>query len=148
MTPVEQIIQSYLSKKLAITLSGKTDSLLVIDWKTIVEKHEELMEKIEEMEDEEAGEYLVEHESELMQITENFMNDACDEKVEDEKWVPFGLVGLAYPADGFAETKHNGLLLLDMTKAKTGTVPVIHFHKGKAQTVAASLEELQINEIK
>ncbi len=144
---IQEQIASLLSKRLQITLSDKTYSLHVIDWKAIVEKHEELMDKIEDMEDDEAGEYLVEHESELMQITENFMNDACDEKVEDDKWLPFGLLGLPDDADNFDTTKHNGLLLLDLSKAKSG-IPVIHFYKGKTVPVATSLDGLQIKEIK
>ncbi|MDF2454465.1 MAG: hypothetical protein K0R51_458 [Cytophagaceae bacterium] len=144
---IQEQIASLMTKRLQITLSGKIENLQVIDWKTIVEKHEALMEQIEEMEDEEAGDYLIEHESELMQITENFMNDACDEKVEDEKWLPFGLLGLPDDADNFAVTKNNGLLVLDLTKAKTGTIPVLHFYKGKTQVVATSLEELQIEEM-
>lgn len=141
---IQEQIASLLTKRLQITLSGKIENLQVIDWKAIVEKHEALMEKIEEMEDEEAGDYLIDHESELMQITENFMNDACDEKVEDEKWLPIGLLGLPDDADNFAVIKNSGLLLLDRSKSKTEVTPVIHFYKGKVQTVASSIEELQI----
>jgi len=141
---IQEQIAALLAKPLQITLSGKTDNLYVIDWKKMVEEHEELMEKIEDMEEEEAGEYLVENESELMQITEYFMNDACDEKVEDDKWLPFGLLGLTHNPDSFAETGHQGLLLLDMSKGKKDNPPVLLFKGGKAQPVADSLSELTI----
>lgn len=148
MSTIQEFIQHHVSKKLQITLSGKTDNLYVIDWKTIAEAHEEMMEQTEDMDDEEVGEFLCDNESELMQITEYFMNDACDEKVEDDKWLPIGLLGLSHHPDSFAETGNNGLLLLDMTKKNDNNYPVILFQKGKKQLVANSFDELAIQEIK
>lgn len=147
MSTIQEFIHSHQSKKLQITLSGKTDNLHIIDWKTISETHEEVMEQIEEMEEDEAGEFLSDNETELIQITEYFMNDACDEKVEDDKWLPIGLLGLSHHPDSFAETGNNGLLLLDLTKETNNTYPVILFKDGKKQVVANSLQDLTIQEV-
>jgi hypothetical protein len=144
MPTLQEKINNYLFQKLEITLSGKTENLCIIDWNSIVKKHEEVMEQMEEMDDEEAGEFLCDNETELIQITENFMNDACDEKVEDDKWLPFGLLGLTPNPKSFAEKGHSGLLLFDMTKGNTDNPPVILFKNGKAQTILASFEELAV----
>jgi hypothetical protein len=147
MSSIQETIASFLSKKLEINLINKTYNLHVIDWKTITEEHETMMEKTEGMEDEEVGEFLCDNESELMQITEYFMNDACDEKVEDDKWLPFGLLGLTHHPHSFAEKGNSGLLLFDMTKGKNDNPPVILFTKGKAQVIADDFTALNIKEI-
>ncbi len=147
MSSIQEIIASFLSKKLEITLQDKTYNLHVIDWKTITDEHETMMEKTEGMEDEEVGEFLCDNESELMQITEYFMNDACDEKVEDDKWLPFGLLGLPHHPNNLAKTTNSGLLLFDMTKGKNDNPPVILFTKGKAQVIAEDFKALSIKEI-
>lgn len=148
MSKLQETLQDLSSKKLEITLSGKTCNLHIIDWETIAAEHEEVMEQLEDMEDEEAGEFLSDNETELIQITEYFMNDACDEKVEDEQWLPVGLLGLNHSPDSYAETGHSGLLLLDKTKGKQNNPTVILFKNGKAETVATSWNELDIKEIK
>ncbi|MDB5256133.1 MAG: hypothetical protein JWM14_828 [Chitinophagaceae bacterium] len=147
MSNLQETIQDLLNKKLEITLSGKTYNLHVIDWKKIADEHEDVMEQTEGMDDEEVGEFLCDHETELIQITEYFMNDACDEKVEDDKWLPFGLLGLSHHPDHYAETNHEGLLLLDISKGKQDHPTVILFKKDKAQIVAASVEELDIRTV-
>ncbi|MBC7485576.1 MAG: hypothetical protein H7282_02340 [Cytophagaceae bacterium] len=148
MSTLQETIENLSSKKLEITLSDKVYTLHVINWETIVAEHEEVMEQIEEMDDEEAEEFLSDNETELIQITEYFMNDTCDEKVEDDQWLPIGLLGLSHSPDSYAETGHGGLLLLDKSKGKQDNPAVILFNEGKAQTVAASWNELEIKEIK
>ena len=148
MSSIQEILTAFLSKKLEIKLMDKTYNLHVIDWSAISKVHEEMMEQTEDMEDEEVGEFLCDNESELMQITEYFMNDACDEKVEDDKWLPFGLLGLTHDPDHFAETGNSGLLLFDVTKGNQDNPPVILFLKGKAQRIAADFTTLEIKEIK
>jgi hypothetical protein len=144
MATVKETIDNLLSKKLIVTLSEKPYTLHIIDWPSMVEEHEDLMEKTEDLSDEEVGEFLCDNESKLMQITEYFMNDACDKKVEEDKWLPFGLLGLAPDPISYAETKHDGLLLLDISKVKQNAPPVILFKKGKSQVVAPSIEVLDI----
>jgi len=144
MSKLQELLQDLSSKKLEVTLSDKTHNLHLIDGAAIEKAHEEVMEQIEEMEDEEAGEFLSDNETELIQITEYFMNDACDEKVEEELWLPFGLLGLSHFPDSYAETGHSGLLLLDKSKGKQDKPAVLLFFKGKSQRVADSLEELAI----
>jgi hypothetical protein len=148
MSNIQESIQHLLSKKLEITLSGKTYNLHAIDWKEIVDKHEAVMEQTEDMDDEEVGEFLCDHETELIQITEYFMNDACDEKVEDDLWLPIGLLGLTHHPESYAETVHEGLLLLDLSKGKKDNPTVILFKNNKAQLVANSMSELDINEVR
>ena len=144
MSKLKETLANLSSQNLEITLSGKVYNLHVINWETIVEEHEEVMEQLEEMDDEEAGEFLSDNETELIQITEYFMNDACDEKVEDDQWLPIGLLGLSHSPDSYAETGHSGLLLLDRSKGKQDNPPVILFKDKKVQQVAASLEALDI----
>lgn len=148
MSAIQDFIDKYHAKKLQINWQGQLENLHVIDWSSIVEEHEALMEQIEDMEDEEAGEFLCDNESQLMQITENFMNDSCDEKVEDDKWLPFGLLGLPHQPEHFSETNHKGLLLLDLTAEKNSHYPVILFYKGKKQVIANTLDELVIQQVK
>lgn len=140
---IQSFIDDHISKKLIITIGNENHNLHVIDWRNITEQHDLLMEQTEDMEDEEVGEFLLDNESELMQITENFMNDACDEKVEDEKWIPIGLLGLPHPPETYTVSTHQGLLLVDMNK-KFDHPPVLLFKKGKAQIIADSLDELKI----
>lgn len=147
MSNLQENILNLLSKKLEVTFGDQTHTLHVIDWTSIVTAHEAIMEQIESMEEEEAGEFLCDNETELIQITEYFMNDACDEKVEEEQWLPIGLLGLSHHPVSYAETGHSGLLLLDKSKGKRNNPSVILFYNKKVQVVAESFAELTIKEL-
>lgn len=110
-------IASLVGKDLSIEFSGRKDSLAIVDWSTI---------------DETSSEY------EDIQVY--FMDDVCIDKVLNDELVPFGLLGLCYNPESFAEVNNGGLLLFD----REGS---IHFHShGKFEQIAKSFDQLKIIE--
>jgi hypothetical protein len=146
MATLKETIAPLLDKALLINLFDEEETLHVIDWTKIEEEHEELVSKIEGMSDAEAEAFLNSNESALMQICDYFMDDECLDRVENGEWIPFGLLGLTYRPNDYAEMGNGGMLLFDISEDEENPA-IILYRDGNEEVLAENLEELVINEV-
>jgi len=81
-----------------------------------------------------------------MQISEYFMDEDCEDKIDDDDWFPFGLLGLSHNPDSFAEMSNRGLLLFNISKKDNQDPPIILYRNSKSKVIADSFSELEISE--
>lgn len=146
METLKETIAPLLDKALLINLFDEEETLHVIDWIQIEDEHDELVDKMEGMSDEEAEAYLNSNESALMQICDYFMDDECLDRVENGEWLPFGLLGLTYKPSSYAEMGNGGMLLFDISEDEENPA-IILYRDGNEEVLAESLQELVINEV-
>jgi hypothetical protein len=139
-------IEPLLNKALTINLNDEEETLTVIDWIEIENEHEALFEKTEDMTEEEMEEFLNNNETSLMQICDYFMDDDCLDRVENEEWLPFGLLGLTHKPTSFAEMGNGGILLFDISEDEANPT-IILYRDGNEEVLADTFEELVINEV-
>ncbi len=146
MESLKRIIEPFISKELEIVIDGVKDNLFVFDWKKIEAEHELIMTKVKGMSEDQLGDFLLENETALMQISEYFMDEESEDKIDDDDWFPFGLLGLCHNPDSFAEISNNGLLLFDISKKDNDNPPIILYKDSKSKKIAENFSGLEISE--
>lgn len=145
MEHIAKILQPFTGKNLTLDIHDDTTSLYIFNWQELVEKHNSLIGQMKGMSEEQMGEFLNRNSSDLMAIYDYFMDEDSIEKVENNEWLPIGVLGLSYPIDSYAEMGHAGLLLLDLS-ADEENPPVVHFLDSEEEVIAESFEDLAISE--
>ncbi|MGN6647115.1 MAG: hypothetical protein ACTHJT_11350 [Cytophaga sp.] len=144
MEHILKMLQPVTGKNLNIVINDNETNLYIFNWPELSEKHNALVVQMKGMSEEQMGEFLSHNSSDLMAIYDYFMDDDCIDKVENNEWLPIGVLGLSYPVNNFADMGHAGLLLLDLS-ADEENPPVIHFRDSEEDVIAESFRDLQIN---
>lgn len=144
---MKNLTESLLDEELEVSINGNKDTLTVIDWDQIKSEHDIVMEKIENMTREERSDYISFNQTKVMEIRDYFITKDCEAKVEAKEWVPFGLLGLCYRPDSYAEMSNSGLLLFDLTQDDRNDPPVILCTDTETQTLVKHFSELEISKV-
>ena len=122
MEAIKKRLHPYLGKDLTIVIDDEIENLIMLDWNALSS-------------------------GDLTDIYEYFMDDDCIDKVENEEWLPIGLLGLTHSPDSYAEMSHGGLLLLDLGIDEENP-PVIRFYESEEAAIAKEFGALQITVLK
>jgi hypothetical protein len=147
MEAIKKRLHPYFGKDLTIVIDDDNENLIMLDWDSLSKEYAELTSKMKGMTQEQMGDFLQANSCDLMDIYEYFMDDDCIDKVENEEWLPIGLLGLAHSPDSYAEMSHSGLLLLDLSVDEENP-PVIRFYESEEAAIAEDFEALQITVVK
>jgi hypothetical protein len=146
MDAISKLLSPFLGKTLSLILNDEDETLHVFEWSAIEKEHAKVLEAAKGMTEEQMHVYLDKHRTDLMDLYDYYMDDDCIEKVEQREWIPFGIVGLPHNIDSYAEMDHAGLLLMDVSQ-NADNPSVVLYLDSEAETIANSLEELDIAEI-
>jgi hypothetical protein len=131
-----------IGKKLEVELPGTTTTLTIMDWEALTLRSYELTKQAQRLPRKERGDFYSSHPDRRSEIFEYFLDEASEDEVEKGRWIPFGVLGLGHAPENFAETGHDGLLVLEPGKGKEQKV--LWVRGGDAWEVAERLEELKI----
>ncbi|AEV99009.1 hypothetical protein A4D02_10650 [Niastella koreensis] len=147
MEAIKKRLHPYFGKDLTVVIDDDNENLIMLDWDALSREYAELTSKMKGMTQEQMGDFLQANSCDLMDIYEYFMDDDCIGKVENEEWLPIGLLGLTHSPDSYAEMSHGGLLLLDLGVDEENP-PVIRFYESEEAAIAEDFEALQITVVK
>ncbi len=147
MDALKQIIQPLISKKLEININEDKNNLFVFDWQKLLSDHDEVIAKAKGMSEDEMYDFMSANETDVMQLAGYFMDEECEERIENNEWLPFGVLGLNHLPSSFAETSNSGMLLFDLTSEDLDNPEIILYQELESTFVAKNFSKLAISEV-
>lgn len=151
MNATETLIADFVGQNLTIDIDGETTNLCVISWQAIVQESEAVFAKTIGMTAEEKDAFWNNAPvGALGEIYAYFIGEEdFEQKVDDNEWIPFGLLGLMHGAHnyGFGEMNNDGLLVFDVSDGKADAPEIILLVDGEEKKIAENFNELLIEQV-
>jgi hypothetical protein len=144
---VKKIIRPLISKKLEININENKTNLFLFDWEKLLSEHDEVIAKAKGMSEDEMYDFMSANETDVMQLAGYFMDEECEERIENNEWLPFGVLGLNHSPSSFAETSNGGMLLFDLTSEDLNNPEIILYQDLESTFVAKNFSKLAITEV-
>jgi hypothetical protein len=136
-------VRHLVGRDLTVIIDGDSYPLTVVDWTALAAASQALAARGAGLSPDERNDLFNRESDPATEIFEYFL-DGYDDEVAAGRWVPFGLIGLGYPAESFAELDHDGLLVFDLDGARGDEAPVRWVRDGEVFDIADSLDDLEI----
>ncbi len=121
----KKLIENYISKKNEVVINEEKDTIEFVDWDALSEAMDE----------------------NYNDIFDYFINDEdCEEKINNGKWKPFGLLGLMHNPYSYAEMGNSGLLLFDLSAGDEKDPAIILWKNNEATVLAEHFSALDLSE--
>lgn len=148
MKDLKKIIKNYQEKELEIEIDGEIESCSIIVWEEIVEDHNEWTRKMEGMTEQQINDYCNHSVSDFVNIFEYFLFDEeFEQKVDENKWIPFAVLGMYKPhIHGYAEMNNQGMLLFNIEE-DLNTPSIVRILDDEHQTIAQNFNTLKISTV-
>ena len=136
-------VQHLIGRELTVELDGEVTTLEVVDWADLQRVSTELATRAAGLSRDEINELYNRHRDPVNEIYNYFLYD-YDERVISGQWQPFGVLGIGYRGESFAESANDGLLVFDLERVEGGRAPVLWIRDDEVNEVAGQLDELKI----